>query len=108
MLLAIASLESGFDRFRRNRMPGLSLTPCDLAARLVLALALALFLGLAFEEIYKSEHRSTPGGIGSFPMLATAGAMLMQIEQGRVAYRESTTAQGPEHATLEKHRRMSG
>jgi hypothetical protein len=86
MLLAMAPLECVFDRFRRNRMPGLSLTPCDPPARLALALALALFLGLAFEEICKSEHRSIPGGIGSYPMLATAGAVLMQIEQGRVAY----------------------
>jgi hypothetical protein len=53
MLLAMAPLECVFDRFGRNRMPGLSLTP-DLPARLALALALALFLGLAFEESFKS------------------------------------------------------
>jgi uncharacterized membrane protein (DUF4010 family) len=61
-------------------MPALSLSPYDLAARLALAIALALFLGLTFEEIYKSEQRSVPGGIRSFPMLAMAGAMLMLIE----------------------------
>lgn len=61
-------------------MPSLSLTTYHLAARLTLALALALFLGLAFEEVYKSEQRSIPGGIRSFPMLALAGAMLGLVE----------------------------
>ena len=61
-------------------MPALSLSPYDLAARLALAIGLAVFLGLAFEEVYKSEQRSVPGGIRSFPMLAMAGAMLTLIE----------------------------
>jgi len=61
-------------------MPPLSLSPYDLAARLALAIGLALFLGFTFEEVYKSEQRSVPGGIRSFPMLAMAGAMLMLIE----------------------------
>ncbi len=61
-------------------MSALSLTPYDLAARLSLTIGLAVFLGLAFEEIYKSEQRSIPGGIRSFPMLAMAGAMLTLVE----------------------------
>ncbi len=61
-------------------MPPLSLTPYDLAARLALAIGLAVFLGLTFEEVYKSEQRLVPGGIRSFPMLAMAGAVLMLIE----------------------------
>jgi len=61
-------------------MSSLSLSPYDLAARLALAIALALFLGLTFEEVYKSEQRLIPGGIRSFPLLAMAGAMLMLIE----------------------------
>ncbi len=61
-------------------MPPLSLAPYDLAARLALAIGLAVFLGLTFEEVYKSEQRVVPGGIRSFPMLAMAGAMLMLIE----------------------------
>src|SRR5579859_2676955 len=61
-------------------MPPLLLAPYDLAARLALAIGLAVFLGLTFEEIYKSEQRVIPGGIRSFPMLAMAGAMLMLIE----------------------------
>jgi uncharacterized membrane protein (DUF4010 family) len=54
--------------------------PLQLALRLGLAAALAVFMGLAFEETYKSEDRSTPGGIRSFPMLALGGAMLFLIE----------------------------
>ena len=61
-------------------MSALSLTPYDLAARLALALGLAVFLGLAFEEVYKSEEHSIPGGIRSFPMLAMAGATLSLVE----------------------------
>lgn len=61
-------------------MPALTLTPVELASRLALGVGLAVFLGLAFEETYKSERRSIPGGIRSFPMLAMAGAMLYLIE----------------------------
>jgi len=61
-------------------MPSMSLTAFDLAGRLALALALALFLGLAFEEVYKSEQRAIPGGVRSFPMLAMAGALLSLVE----------------------------
>jgi uncharacterized membrane protein (DUF4010 family) len=56
------------------------LTPLILAGRLLLALSLAVFIGLAFEEAYKREDRSSPGGIRTFPMLAIAGAMLYLIE----------------------------
>jgi uncharacterized membrane protein (DUF4010 family) len=54
--------------------------PLELAGRLALALTLAVFLGLAFEEVYKREERSSPGGVRSFPMLALSGAMLYLIE----------------------------
>lgn len=57
-----------------------SLSPLELVGRLALAVGLAVFLGLAFEETYKSEQRAIPGGIRSFPMLAMAGAMLYLIE----------------------------
>jgi uncharacterized membrane protein (DUF4010 family) len=56
------------------------LAPLELAGRLVLALGLAVFLGLTFEEVYKREERSIPGGVRTFPMLALAGAMLYLIE----------------------------
>ena len=50
-------------------------TPLQLAGRLGLALALALFIGLAFEEIYKREDRSSPPAAScSFPMLDHGGS----------------------------------
>ena len=61
-------------------MTGNELTPLELAGRLALALGLAVFLGLTFEEVYKREERSIPGGVRTFPMLALAGAMLYLIE----------------------------
>ena len=61
------------------------LTSLELLGRLALALGLAVFLGLAFEEVYKREERSTPGGVRTFPMLALAGAMLYLIEPQHAA-----------------------
>ncbi len=54
--------------------------PFELAQRLILLLALAIFLGLAFEEIYKRDERAVPGGIRTFPLVALAGAMLYLVE----------------------------
>lgn len=61
-------------------MIGTELAPLELAGRLALALGLAAFIGLAFEEVYKREDRSAPGGVRTFPMLALSGAMLYLIE----------------------------
>ena len=61
-------------------MTGNELAPLELAGRLALALGLGVFLGLTFEEVYKREERSIPGGVRTFPMLALAGAMLYLIE----------------------------
>ena len=61
-------------------MTGVELAPVELAGRLALAFGLAVFLGLAFEEVYKREDRSSPGGIRTFPMLAVSGAMLYLVE----------------------------
>src|ERR1700712_3684187 len=61
-------------------MTNLTLPPWELAGRLAMILGLAVFLGLAFEEIYKTDDRTSPGGIRTFPMLAIAGAMLYLIE----------------------------
>jgi uncharacterized membrane protein (DUF4010 family) len=61
-------------------MTGNELTALQLAGRLALTLGLAVFLGLTFEEVYKREERSIPGGVRTFPMLALAGAMLYLIE----------------------------
>ena len=57
-----------------------SFTPLELAGRLALAVGLAVFMGLAFEETYKKGERSSPGGIRTFPMLAMGGATLYLIE----------------------------
>jgi uncharacterized membrane protein (DUF4010 family) len=56
------------------------LPPLELAGRLALVLALAVFLGFAFEETYKREDRDCPGGIRTFPLLALCGAMLYLLE----------------------------
>ena len=64
-------------------MTGAELAPLELAGRLALAFGLAVFLGLAFEEVYKREDRSSPGGVRTFPMLAVSGAMLYLIESQR-------------------------
>lgn len=56
------------------------LPPIEVAGRLGLAIAMAVFMGFAFEEIYKREERTSPGGVRTFPLLATLGAMLFLIE----------------------------
>ncbi len=55
-------------------------TPAQLAARLGLAIGMAVFLGLAFEGLYKQEPRASPGGIRTFPMLAMLGALLYLLD----------------------------
>ncbi|MGC9954875.1 MAG: DUF4010 domain-containing protein [Rhizomicrobium sp.] len=57
-----------------------AIQPLELAWRLALVVALSVFLGLAFEETYKREDRTSPGGIRTFPMLALCGAMLYLVE----------------------------
>ena len=54
--------------------------PIELAERLALLIALALFLGLAFEEIYERDEPTIPGGIRTFPLVGLAGAMLYLVE----------------------------
>jgi uncharacterized membrane protein (DUF4010 family) len=61
----------------------MGMQPIDLAERLALLLALTLFLGLAFEEIYKRDEPTLPGGIRTFPLVGLAGAMLYIIEPQR-------------------------
>ncbi len=58
----------------------LLLPAVELAERLALLLALAVFLGLAFEEVYKLDLPNVPGGIRTFPLVALAGAMLYLVE----------------------------
>ena len=54
--------------------------PIELAKRLALLLALTFFLGLAFEEVYKRDEPTIPGGIRTFPLVGLAGAMLYLVE----------------------------
>jgi uncharacterized membrane protein (DUF4010 family) len=54
--------------------------PIELAGRLGLALAMAIFIGVAFEEIYKRNEPANPGGIRTFPMLALLGSMLFLLD----------------------------
>jgi Domain of unknown function (DUF4010) len=57
-----------------------TMPPIELAERLALLLALAFFLGLAFEETYKLDEPTIPGGIRTFPLVGLAGAMLYLAE----------------------------
>jgi uncharacterized membrane protein (DUF4010 family) len=57
-----------------------NLAPLDVAGRLGLAIAMAVFMGLAFEGVYKREQHTCPGGIRTFPMLAALGAMLWLLD----------------------------
>jgi len=57
-----------------------NLSPIEVAGRLGLAIAMAVFMGLAFEGIYKRERHTSPGGIRTFPMLAALGAMLFLLD----------------------------
>ncbi|HVS75500.1 MAG TPA: DUF4010 domain-containing protein [Steroidobacteraceae bacterium] len=54
-------------------------TSLEVAGRVGLALGMAVFMGLAFEGIYKREERASPGGIRTFPMLAILGSLLYLI-----------------------------
>ncbi len=57
--------------------------PIELAERFALLVALGVFLGLAFEEVYKRGEPEVPGGIRTFPLVALAGALLYLVEPYR-------------------------
>jgi uncharacterized membrane protein (DUF4010 family) len=57
----------------------------ELAGRLGLALAMAVFVGLAFEAVYKVEASGNPGGIRTFPLLATVGSLLYLLQPTSLA-----------------------
>lgn len=59
-------------------IPGL--TPLGVAAHLGLALAMAVFVGLAFEGVYKREPSAPPGGIRTFPLLTLLGGLLYLVD----------------------------
>lgn len=56
------------------------LTAWQIAGRIGLAIGMAIFMGLAFEGIYKREQRDSPGGIRTFPALALLGAVLYALQ----------------------------
>jgi uncharacterized membrane protein (DUF4010 family) len=55
-----------------------------LFTKLLLALGLGLFFGLAFEEFHAKGGGAQPGGIRTFPMLAMAGALLYRLDPSRL------------------------
>jgi len=60
-------------------MPG-DHAPLNLVARIGLAIAMAVFMGLAFEDVYKRGEHTSPGGIRTFPMLALLGTLLYLLD----------------------------
>jgi uncharacterized membrane protein (DUF4010 family) len=56
------------------------LAPANEAGRLGLAIVMAVFMGLAFEGVYKREQHTSPGGIRTFPLLAALGAILFLLD----------------------------
>jgi hypothetical protein len=78
--------------------------PIELAKRLALLLLLAFFLGLAFEDVYKRDEPTIPGGIRTFPLVGLAGAMLYLVEPHwasspwRRGYTRSFDSNGPQKA----------
>jgi uncharacterized membrane protein (DUF4010 family) len=48
--------------------------------RLLLAVALGFFLGVAYEEFHARSHQKRPGGIRSFPLIALTGALLYRLD----------------------------
>jgi uncharacterized membrane protein (DUF4010 family) len=60
-------------------MPAI-LPELSLAARMGLAIAMAIVVGLAFEGIYKRDARTSPGGIRTFPMLTVLGLVLYFLQ----------------------------
>jgi uncharacterized membrane protein (DUF4010 family) len=57
-----------------------NLASLDKAGRLSLAIAMAVFMGLAFEGVYKREQHTSPGGIRTFPLLAALGSVLFLLD----------------------------
>ncbi len=55
-----------------------------LFGKLLLALGLGLFFGLAFEEFHATGGGPRPGGIRTFPLLAVAGALLYALDPIRL------------------------
>jgi uncharacterized membrane protein (DUF4010 family) len=59
-------------------------SPWPLFRELALALTLAFFFGIAFEDYYTRVKESRPGGVRTFPMLALVGALLYMLDPARL------------------------
>ncbi|MHB1205868.1 MAG: MgtC/SapB family protein [Rhodospirillaceae bacterium] len=59
---------------------GRTMTTFSTFSSLALALALAFFFGLAFEDFYGRAKEQRPGGIRTFPMLALVGGVLYLLD----------------------------
>jgi uncharacterized membrane protein (DUF4010 family) len=68
-------MKPGVDGLTASLIP-----PLMIAARMGLAIAMAIAMGLAFEGIYKREERTSPGGIRTFPTLTVLGLVLYTLE----------------------------
>jgi hypothetical protein len=51
---------------------------------LLLLLGLSFVFGFAFEEFYRKSGQQRPGGVHTFPLLATAGGMLLLLDPARL------------------------
>lgn len=60
------------------------MSPIDLFQQLALALGLAFFFGLAFEDYYGRAKEARPGGVRTFPLLTLAGAVLYLLDPQRL------------------------
>ena len=60
------------------------ISPIDLFQQLTLALGLAFFFGLAFEDYYGRVKEARPGGVRTFPLLTLAGSVLYLLDPGRL------------------------
>jgi hypothetical protein len=56
----------------------------SLFEQLALALGLAFFFGLAFEDYYGRVKEARPGGVRTFPLLALAGSVLYLLDPQRL------------------------
>lgn len=61
-------------------LPASLLPQLMVAARMGLAVAMAIVMGLAFEGVYKRDERTSPGGIRTFPTLTVLGIVLYCLE----------------------------
>jgi uncharacterized membrane protein (DUF4010 family) len=60
------------------------MSPWPLFQQLALALGLAFFFGVAFEDYYARIQEPRPGGVRTFPMLTLVGSLLYMLDTTRL------------------------